>query len=397
MTPRDAQGKLYRYTVLGAGRQGTAAAYDLAKFGAAEEVVLADLHFRAAEAAADRVNRLLQTHVVRPARLDVTHHAALVGLIRGRDAVVSAVPYYLNLDLARAAIEAGANFCDMGGNTDIVRQELALDDQADRAGISIIPDCGMGPGMGNTLAVYAMSRLDRPRHVTIYDGGLPQQPQPPWNYQLTFSIEGLTNEYYGTTVFLRGGQLVEVAALADPEEVDFPPPLGRLEARVTTGGVSTAPWTFYGTLETYELKTVRYPGHWAQIKAFADLGLFELKPVRVGDQEIVPRQVFQALFEPQVRAPLVRDVGVIRIWARGEKGGSPAEVWVDVIDFYDEATGFTAMERLTGWHTAIVAQMMARGQTPHGAVPLEVAVPGESFVSEARRRGFRITERICIG
>jgi lysine 6-dehydrogenase len=387
----------YRYAVLGAGRQGTASAYDLAKFGEAEEVILADLHFRAAEAAAERVNRLMGTRVARPIRVDVTHHASVVGLMRGQHAVISAVPYFYNLDLAKAAIEAGASFCDLGGNTEIVRRELDLDADAERAGISLIPDCGMGPGMGNNLAVYAMSRLDRPRHVTIYDGGLPQTPQPPWNYQLLFSIEGLTNEYFGTTVFLRGGKLVEVPALGDPEEVEFPPPLGRLEARVTTGGVSTAPWTFYGQLETYELKTVRYPGHWAQIQAFSDLGLFDLKPVRVGDQEVVPRQVFHALFEPQISAPTVRDVGVIRVWARGEKGGDPAEVLVDVIDVYDEATGFTAMERLTGWHASIVAHMMARGDTPKGAVPLEVAVPGDAFVAEARRRGFRIAERICIG
>lgn len=387
----------YGYAVLGAGRQGTASAYDLAKFGEAEEVILADLHFRTAERAAERVNRLVGGHVARPMRLDVTHHATVVGLMRGRNAVISAVPYWFNLDLARAAVEAGVNFCDLGGNTEIVRRELDLDAEAERAGISLIPDCGMGPGMGNTLAVYAMSRLDRPRHVTIYDGGLPQNPKPPWNYQLTFNIEGLSNEYTGTTMFLRGGRLVEVPALADPEEVEFPPPLGRLEARVTTGGVSTAPWTFYGQLETYELKTVRYPGHWAQIKAFADLGLLDLKPIRVGGQEVVPRQVFHALFEPQVSAPDVRDIGVIRVWARGEKDGAPAEITVEVIDVYDEATGFTAMERLTGWHASIVAHMMARGDTPKGAVPLEVAVPGDVFVAEARRRGFRITERICIG
>jgi lysine 6-dehydrogenase len=387
----------YRYAVLGAGRQGTASAYDLAKLGEAEEVLLADLHLRAAEAAAERVNRLIGRAVARPMRLDVTHRASVAGLMRGRDAVISAVPYFFNLDLAKAAVEAGASFCDMGGNTDIVRQELELDEQAERAGISLIPDCGMGPGMGNNLAVYAMNRLDRPQHVTIYDGGLPQDPQPPWNYELLFSIEGLTNEYYGTTIFLRGGKLVEVPALVEPEEVEFPPPLGRLEARVTTGGVSTAPWTFYGQLETYEIKTVRYPGHWAQIKAFSDLGLFELKPIRIGDHEVAPRQVFHALFEPQIKTSQPRDICVIRVWARGEKDGAPAEVLLDVIDVYDEATGFTAMERLTGWHASIVAHLMARGDTPRGAVPLEVAVQGDMFVAEARRRGFKIAERICIG
>jgi len=171
-------------------------------------------------------------------------------------------------------------------------------------------------------------------------------------------------------------------------------PLGKLETFVVAGGVSTAPWTFQGKLQTYQLKILRYPGSFAQLKAFSDLGLFELDPVQVDGKPVVPRHVFHALFEPKVHTDVVKDICIIRARAVGTKEGRQAEAVVEVIDYYDEATGFSSMQRTTGWHLSIVAAMMARGETPIGSIPLEIAVPGDAFVREARKRGFKITEKI---
>ena len=383
----------FSYIVLGAGRQGTASAYDLAKHGDAARVTLADLDAERARASAERVNRLTGATLAETMALDVRDLDAVKHAVRGYMVALSAVPYFFNLDLTRAAIEAGVSFCDLGGNTDVVRSQHALDPDAKRAGVRVVPDCGMGPGMGNTLGVYAMSLLDTAEHVYLYDGGIPQDPRPPWNYALTFNIEGLTNEYDGGMTILRNGELVHMPCFVEPEMIDFPP-IGPLEAFMVAGGVSTAPWTFKGRLKTYQIKIVRWPGAFAQLKAFSDLGLFDLKPVTVDGIEVIPRHVFHALFEPQVRAEGVKDVCLIRARAAGMKSGRPAEAIVDVIDYYDEATGFTAMERTTGWHASIVALMMARGETPVGSIPLEIAVPGEAFVREARLRRFNITERI---
>jgi len=383
----------FSYIVLGAGRQGTASAYDLAKFGDAVRVTLADIDPDQARASAERVNRLTGTALAEAMALDVRDLDAVKRAMRDHTVALSAVPYFFNLDLTRAAIEAGVSFCDLGGHTDVVRSQHALDPDAKRAGVRVVPDCGMGPGMGNTLGVYAMSLLDTAEHVYLYDGGIPQNPQPPWNYALTFNIEGLTNEYHGGMTILREGELTHMPCFVEPEMIDFPP-IGALEAFMVAGGVSTAPWTFKGKLKTYQIKIVRWPGTYAQLKAFSDLGLFDLKPVTVDGIEVIPRHVFHALFEPQVRTEGVKDVCLIRARAVGAKSGRPAEAIVDVIDYYDEATGFTAMERTTGWHASIVALMMARGETPVGSIPLEIAVPGDAFVREARLRGFNITERI---
>lgn len=386
----------YRYAVLGAGRQGTACAYDMIRFGEAESVLLADQSLDAAQAAAARINRMLATGKARAIRLDVADGEAVERALDGIDAFLSAVPYYYNLGIAKAAVRAGASMCDLGGNTDLVLEELALDREAQAAGISLIPDCGQVPGMGTTLMVYAMNLLDEPEEVLMWDGGLPQHPRPPFNYLLTFNIAGLTNEYAESPVFLRDGKPTVVPTMTELEEVVFPEPVGRLESFMTGGGVSTMPWTFEGKLKTLQNKTVRYPGCYAQLRAFYDLGLWRTDPVLVAGQEVVPREVFHALFEPMVRIPGEKDVVVIRIRATGKKAGRPASVTLNLMDWYDDDTGFTAMERTTGWDGAIVAGMMARGQTPRGAKPVELAVPPALFIEELAKRGIRVTTEVAF-
>lgn len=384
----------YKYVVLGAGRQGTACAYDLIKWGEASRVVLADRELLVAQAAAARVNGLLATDNACAAQVDVTDRGALLALLAEAEVVVSAVPYYYNLGITRAAVGAGAGMCDLGGNLDVVRQQLGLDAEARAAGVSVVPDCGQVPGMGITLMVYAMHQLDEVEEVFMWDGGLPVEPRPPFDYLLTFHIAGLTNEYAEPAWYLRDGTPTKVPPLEETEEVEFPSPIGRVEAFTTGGGISTMPWTFEGKLKTIQNKTIRYPGHLAQLRAFYDLGLWDTEPITVKGQPVVPREVFHTLFEPQVTFPGDRDVCAIRVVATGSKGGHPARATVEMIDFYDEETGFTAMERTTGWDIAIVAAMIARGQIPAGVSPVERAVPPKPFVQELARRGIDVTTEV---
>jgi len=384
----------YRYAILGAGRQGTAAAYDLACFGEASQVVLADVDLTVARAAAERVNALTSQTLTVAQTVDVTDEAAVRTFLGDVDALLSAVPYRFNLVVARAALAAGCHMADLGGNTDVVRAQLALHDQALAAGVSIIPDCGLMPGLGNTLAVYAMEQMDAPREVRVWVGGLPQRPRPPFNYLLTFNVRGLTNEYSGHAVYLRDGRITKVEALTEPEEIEFPAPVGRCEAFVTAGGTSTCPETFAGRLQVFEEKTVRYPGHLAQLQAMKDLGLLDATPLAVGDVTVAPREVFEALMAPRITFPGDPDVVVLRVTCRGQHGADEVEVTLDLVDLADAVTGFTAMERTTGFPAAMVVAMMARGQTPRGAVPLELAVPARPTVEALGARGIRLVERI---
>lgn len=383
----------YHYAVLGAGRQGTAAGYDLARWGEADQVILADKDLAAARRSAERINRLAGQPIAEAASLDVTDPIAVRWLLKNVDAFLSAVPYYYNLELTKAAIEVGASMADLGGNTDIARQQHSFDAEARAAGVSIIPDCGQVPGLGTSLCVYAMSLLDQAVDVYMWDGGLPQNPRPPFNYLLTFHIAGLTNEYAEPAIFLRDAQIITVEPMTELETVDFPPPIGRLEAFVAGGGTSSMPWTFKGKLRTLQNLTLRHPGHYAQLRAYWDLGLWSQEPIRVGDQMVAPREVFHALFEPKVVFPQEKDIVIVRVKALGSKNNLPGVVQVELIDYYDDLSGFTAMERATGWSAALVVELAAHGQTPRGAGGVETFVPAAMFVNGLRQRGLNITEQ----
>ena len=382
------------YAVLGAGRQGTAAAYDMARWGEAGRVILADYDLEVARSAVRRVNGLLDVEIAEPIQVDATDPNEVERLLRGVDAFLSAVPYYYNLDITRAALRAGASMCDLGGNTDIVMQQHKFDEEARRAGISIIPNCGQVPGMGTTLMVYSAELLDEAVDILMWDGGLPTNPRPPFNYLLTFHVAGLTNEYAEPAIFIRDWKVTEVPTMTELEMVEFPEPIGRLEAFVAGGGTDTMPWTYEGKLRTLQNKTLRHPGHFAQLRAFYDLGLWSLDPIQVNGIQVIPRDVFHTLFEPKVVFPGDQDMVIVRVQAIGKKDGYDAEALVEVIDRYDEVTGFTAMERGTGWSAAIVAEMMAHGQTPRGAGGVEKMVPAAPFVEALLQHGIPVSKKV---
>src|SRR5690606_4574117 len=108
---------------------------------------------------------------------------------------------------------------------------------------------------------------------------LPQHPEPPLNYQIVYSLEGVLDYYTTVSWILRDGELRQVDALSEVEPVEFPTPVGTLEAFHTAGGLSTLPWTYQGRVRSMEYKTLRYPGHAAIMRAIRELGLLRLEPV----------------------------------------------------------------------------------------------------------------------
>jgi len=387
----------YRYAVLGAGRQGCAAACDFARHGEAEDILILDSDESAAAGAAFRVNALAGRAVARSARLDVADVAALSSALEGRQATLSAVPYRFNLAATRAAIAAGSSFNDLGGNTDIVRQQLLLDEAARLQGVSVVPDCGLAPGLANVLAAAGIRRMDAPKSVRMWCGGLPRNRDLPFGYKLLFSPGGLTNEYSGDAVLLRDGRIALAPALTEPEAIEFPQPVGPCEAFLTSGGTSTCPWSFEGTLETFEYKTVRYPGHLVSVRALADLGFLEEEPVLAGGVMVAPREFLHAQLVRKLSFPDEPDLVVLRVRVAGRKGDRTLAIVFDLLDHSDPATGYSAMERCTGYPAAAVSWMQARGEVPSGAQPQELSVPAERLIEEVRRRGLAVRETIESG
>jgi lysine 6-dehydrogenase len=378
-----------RMLVLGAGLQGSACAYDLLQNPEVTEVRLADLHTDHLEPflAPYSGDRLIFTP------LDVRDREAVLALMRESDAAMSAIPYYFNFELAELAVEAGVHFSDLGGNTEIVFKQKTLDSAAKKKGITIIPDCGLAPGMVNILAEHGIRQLDKVESVRIFVGGLPQHPQPPLNYQIVYSLEGVLDYYTTLSWVLRGGKRTQVTALSEIEAVDFPAPVGTLEGFHTAGGLSTMAFRYEGKIPTMEYKTLRYPGHAKIMEAIRELGLLELAPVDVKGMKVVPRDLVVAAMGPKLTKPDGHDLVALRVVAEGTKSGKPKKIGWELVDYYDDKTGISAMERSTGYSLSITGQMQARGEIGKaGVFTPDEAIPAEKYISELGKRGVMIRE-----
>jgi len=247
----------------------------------------------------------------------------------------------------------------------------------------------MGPGMNITMAVLATEILDKTDEIYICDGGLPKDPNPPWNYSLFFNIEGLTNEYDEQAYFLKDGKIVEVPCFSGIEIVSFDK-IGELEAAVTSGGLSTMPWTFKDKLKVLENKTLRYKGHWEWMKAYRELGLFSRQSINHESNDIVPRNFYHQLLEKKLDHGRVEDVCLMRISAKGTKDTKQVNLFIDAVEYYDQATDLTAMEKWTGWHISILAIQIADDKNEKGAISVENALKGHTFLEEAKKRNYNI-------
>ena len=377
-----------KYLLLGAGLQGAAIAFDLLRH--AEDttgltVVDAD------DAALQRLADWLTDDRLQTVACDVQDAAAVAPLMAAADVAISAVNYWFNATLASLAVEGGAHFLDLGGNNDIVAQEFELDGRAKEQGVTIVPDCGLAPGLAGILGYWLVDGLERTDSVKLRVGGLPAQPLPPLNYKLVFSVQGLINEYIEPSVVIRHGRLQTVPGLSELEHLTFPEPFGELEAFQTSGGTSTLPQTLAGRVPNLDYKTIRYKGHRDQIKLLVDLGLCSSSPVDCGDSQVAPRELLAKLLTKALDIP-GDDVVLLLAEAEGwDKEGEAVRKTVRIIDSHDQENDISAMARMTGFPAAIIARMLAsREISATGARCQELIVPGGRMIAELERRGVAV-------
>jgi lysine 6-dehydrogenase len=370
-----------KYVILGSGMQGTAAAYDLAKFADAESVTMADMDIQQAQKAVDRVNNLLGSKVCKATTANAKDTASLTSLLQDADVLLSCVPYYMHPEIAKVAIATKTHMLDLGGNTDTTRITLDMTAAAEAAGVTLVPDCGLAPGLVNSLGMWLIENVDNCQSVKLYCGVLPQNPVPPLNYKVTFNVEGLVTEYDYEAVVLREGQITMVPTLTELEHLQVDG-LGEMEAFVTSGGTSMAPYSLQGKVANYEYKTFRFPGHCAAMKMFKDFGFWREDAVNVKGVSVVPKDVFCKVFGESLSKFVDKDMCIIRAVGVGNETKQ-----IDIHDRQCEETGFTSMERLTGYSLSIYAIDLAAGKMPTGALRYELAMTGTRFVEEIQKRG----------
>ena len=373
--------------VLGCGNIGSVAAEDLAENMSSVKVVVADKEGARAKEVAERIGKNNVSWML----LDASNTAELVNALKDFDLVMGFLPGKLGYDLAKACIEAEKDLVDVSFMSE---NPLTLNKEAIKADITIVPDCGLAPGISNVLVGHALSRLNSVQDVYITVGGLPEKPIPPLGYTITWSPESLIDEYCRKARIIQNYKEVEVEALSGLEKVVFPE-IGELQA-FYTDGLRTLLYTVENARNMWE-KTLRYKGHVEKIRLLKTLGFFDEKPIEINAFSLPPRRLTAKLLELRLRKPKVKDVVLMKVEVCGFKENKRIRYVYHLLDRYDEKKGITAMARTTAYPTAIIAQLTLKKLIAEkGVVPPEkIGMKKELFdtISAAlEMRGIRISE-----
>jgi lysine 6-dehydrogenase len=377
--------------ILGCGNIGSVATEDLAKSLSSIQVVVADKSETRAKEVAERIGKDNVSWI----QLDATNHTKLANALGDYDLVMGFLPGKLGYRLTKACIDGVKDLVDVSYMSE---NPLALTENAVKARVTIVPDCGLAPGISNILVGHAAAELDKVQAVHIMVGGLPEKPVPPLGYVITWSPENLIDEYMREARIVKEGKIIEVEALSGLEEVEFPG-LGKLEA-FYTDGLRTLPQTITDARDMWE-KTLRYPGHAEKIKLLKTLGFFEEEEIDVEGVIVSPRKLTVKLFAQKLRKPEVKDVVALKVEVSGVKNGRQTRYVYHLLDYYDEKRRITAMARTTAYSASIIAQLLLKKALKEkGVVPTEKIGKNNAlfrlFLDELEKRGIRIAEEKIV-
>jgi lysine 6-dehydrogenase len=361
-----------KLAVIGSGLMGAAAAKYLAARKEVNTVQLVDRD----ETRLNQLTRTLKSKKLIPLSLDASDTASISEAIKGFDAALIALPHRAAYAADLAAIKAGVNAVDLVFED----AQMKLHSKCLKAGVSLIPGCGVGPGIVQILAREAARHLTTVDEIHILVGGLPQVPRPPLNYRIVFSFEQVLEMYTRKNVrVIRDGKVRTTTALSELEPVSFPEPYGDMEAFLTDG-LATLLYTMKGRVRVMDEKTVRYPGHAQQIKTLIETGLASTRPIRINGLNISPRTFLSETLGPKLQLGKEKDVTLLRVIVLGTKNDSNVKYEYEMVDKYSDREQATSMARTTAYTAAIAAMMLAKHQiTDKGILPPESCFAGKTF------------------
>ena len=385
--------------VIGSGLMGPAAAYNAMVDEAVEGVTVCDLSDDQLGACRETLRNLPGSEKVAYRKLDMNDRDESIAVMKDHAAGVAALPRDASMAAFPLALEAGMPYMDLTrlDLSAMPRDELeALKSRFSDSRGFVILGCGLEPGLTEIMARRLAEQLDRTDELHIQCGGIPTRPEPPLGYKIVFGGKRLPLRD-SMARMVRDGRLVDVHRYSDPEPVSFNG-VGDCEA----WHEGFFPWLLeldvLKGLRTGTQKTVRWPGYSNKVTALRELGLLSEQPVDVDGVRVIPKHVVDAVLYSRVKmAPEDRDITTFRVTAIGEKDGRAATRTAEMVDRYDEETGFTSMARTTAFTAAIAARMTARGDLPHPGRPFvtpEQAIFGDGFdtmIDELDRMGVRFT------
>ncbi len=369
--------------VLGAGLMGSVIAWDLARSGEVDGVVVADLD----EGRLDALRKKVGTRKLSTVRLNFRDEASTISFMKDFDVVSSALPHGTVVPVDAAAARSGVKLVDIAFED----AQMELDGEARKSGALLVTGCGVAPGLGGILLAHGVRTQKGADEGHILVGGLPQKPQPPFGYKLVFSVVGLLREYIEEARVFRSGKIVKVMPFSTVEQVRFPPPVGALEA-FCTDGLASLVYTL-PKMRVMDEKTLRWPGHAERMNLLLQSGYFSREKVKVEGGEFSPLDVSYEVLGRKLREGGPEDMTVMRVEAKSRT----SSLTYDMLDRYDAVDGITSMGRTTGFTCSVVTQMIGSGLIDgQGVVPPENAVTGElvnRLLTELGKKGVRLKEK----
>lgn len=311
-------------------------------------------------------------------------------VLKDADVAVACLPHSLSLTAIKAAISSNCHLVDLVGSQ--FMEKMDLDEQAKRAGVIIVPGCGVAPGITNFLAAQGIDLLDEADEAVMICGGIPMHPIPPLWYQVVYRLESLLQLYTKPAIAIQDGEIVELAPLSNLQEITFPEPVGLCET-VITDAHSTA-FMLNGKVKNLYEKTVRYPGHWGKMKVIGELGFLDDTTVAIKGTTITPRAFAEKVLASKMEGDSDKDITVLRVEVTGMKDGKRTKHLWEMVDLYDCERNISSMAKTTALPSLLIAKLIAKRQiTETGVIPIESLIIRDRFqpfLTELKRLGIGI-------
>ncbi|MET3656818.1 lysine 6-dehydrogenase [Sporosarcina psychrophila] len=358
--------------ILGTGMIGTTVVSEIAKFTGIDAITAVDV----SQGSIDKCLEIANNPKVigKVATLETEDDIAKV--LKDVDVAVACLPHSLSLLAVKAAIKAKCHLVDLVGSN--FNEKIALDNEAQEAGVIIIPGCGVAPGITNFLAAQGIEMLDEAEEAIMTCGGIPRYPVPPLWYQVVFRLESVLGLYTKPAMAVKDGKLVKLPPLSGLEKIIFPDPVGVCEA-VITDAHSTAFILKDKVKNLYE-KTVRYPGHWGKMSVLGELGFLDIDPITIDGITTTPRALAEKILATKMVGDSNEDITVVRVEVSGVKGGKSTKYTWEMIDYYDHGRNITSMAKTTAIPASLAAKWIAMKKiTETGVVPIESIIIKDRF------------------
>lgn len=367
----------------GGGAMGMVTVRDLVESPEVSEVIIGEFNLKQAE----KVAKWTGSRKVSLRKVDITDHKSLVEAVSDVDAVANAAPYHLNLQVTKALIEAGKPLTDLGGVYYMTLEQLKLDEEARKAGVTVVLGCGVAPGIADILAKHGADELDRVDEVHIRYGEVNLEPA---KYKWTFRT--VLEEYTQGPVVYVDEDFKQLQPFSGKHVFKFPPPIGeRSCCYALYSGLATLPRTVGKGVKIVDCAMSYVDEDEQRIRVLNEMGLTRKEPIKVDGVEISPKEfLLRCAPPPDVN---VRDAAGVVVEVSGEKNGDKAKYIYSVVREYQEEYGVSALAYLTGMPMSVVAQLLAKGEIAEkGVLPVEVGVKPEPFFAELAKRGVKILE-----